>query len=48
MILGKIAAIICGFVWNFILYRRVVFIGDSPKPADPSDLEPNPPNETTV
>lgn len=25
LILGKIVAILCSFVWNFVLYRRLVF-----------------------
>lgn len=36
LILGKIVAIACSFIWNFILYNRVVF----KKGADAGDGEP--------
>jgi len=41
LILGKIAAIVCSFVWNFILYRHVVFVDRSAKPAVPNSGDRN-------
>ena len=38
LILGKVVAIICSFVWNFVLYRRFVF-RDEAATEDAEDAE---------